>query len=82
MYVFYVLFDVCKCDVFVCFDACGVFVVVECSLFRLSECCSAVYVIAYIFAMFLYILHFVKEKTLSIGIVLDDLAVLLSMCSL
>ena len=28
-YVFHVLFDLCKCDMFVCFDVCGVFVVVE-----------------------------------------------------
>ena len=30
--VFYVLFDVCTCDVFACFDSCIVFVVVESSL--------------------------------------------------
>ena len=30
------LFDVCKCDVFMCFDMCGVFVIIEysCFLFR------------------------------------------------
>ena len=35
MYAFYVLFDVNKCGVFVC----GVFEVVESSLFILSGCC-------------------------------------------
>ena len=39
VYVFYVLPDVCKCDVFMCFDMCGVVVVVESSLFLLSACC-------------------------------------------
>ena len=28
VYAFNVLFDVCRCDICVCFDACGVFVVV------------------------------------------------------
>ena len=39
VYAFHVLFDVCKCDIFVCFYMCGVFVVVECSSFLLSGCC-------------------------------------------
>ena len=39
MYAFYILSDVCKGDVFVCFEVCGVFMVVECSLFILSGCC-------------------------------------------
>ena len=34
--MFHISFDVCKCDVFVCFDVCGVFV--ECSLFLWSLC--------------------------------------------
>ena len=38
MHAFHVLFDVCKCDVFVCFDVCIVFVVDECSLFLSSIC--------------------------------------------
>ena len=32
VYEFHVLFDVCKCDVFVCFDVYGVFAVVDCGL--------------------------------------------------
>ena len=42
-YSFYGLFDECKCGVFVCFDVCGVFLVVECSLFHLffsPGCCK------------------------------------------
>ena len=33
MYALHVLFDVCKCDVYVCSDVCGVFVLVGCSYF-------------------------------------------------
>ena len=36
---FHVLFDECKCDVFVNFDMCGVFVVLECRLILVSGCC-------------------------------------------
>ena len=36
---FMLLFDVCKCDVFICSDACGLFLVVECYLFILSGRC-------------------------------------------
>ena len=40
MYDFYVCLS--KFDVFVCFDVCRVFVVVECGLFILSGCCIRV----------------------------------------
>ena len=36
--MFHVLLDVRKCDVLVCFDVCGVFVVIECCLLLLSRC--------------------------------------------
>lgn len=36
VYAFYVLINVCKCDVLMCLDFCNVCVVVECILFILS----------------------------------------------
>ena len=38
MCALYALFDVCRFDVFVCFDMCGVFVVGECRLFLSFAC--------------------------------------------
>ena len=52
VYTFYILFDVCKCDVFMCLKLInintpylgGVLVVVECSLFLLSGYCIVCFV--------------------------------------